>query len=50
MSDHVDESIEMVGLLIEKLHDKIAKVVEHDTGQQDYIESELFCQLTILIM
>ena len=49
-TDHIGKSLEVVRLLIEKLYDKVAKVVEHDTGQQDNIEFELFGQRTILIM
>ena len=49
-TDHIGKSLEVVRLLIEKLYDKVAKVVEHDTGQQDNIELELFGQRTILIM
>ena len=49
-SNHIGKSLEVVRLLIEKLYDEVAKVVEHDTGQQDDIEFELFGQRTILIM
>ena len=48
--NHISKSFEVVGLLIEKLYDKVAEILKHDAGQQYNIKFELFGQLTILVM